>query len=297
VRKWWNRGLLLEEEMQPSAVGVGGGGGLEDNQEVLVKATDLTVRKGDDDITLLKNLTWTVRRGERWIVGGGNGAGKSTLSRLLALHPISAEVEAEGSSEKENDNTNLQLQILPHLDPDDPRTTIGWVSTESHMKIQQQQQQDDDERSESLGTTTRDFLLDQSRNASWDDAILPVLEWLGILNGKNSCLLDRPFHSLSQGEQKMILLAAAVAARPPLLVLDEPCQGLDLVHRTRLLRVVDTICRSTDMALVYITHHLDEERLLLPNSISHALHLRDRRGVYQGPIDGYVPEEHYCGDE
>ena len=281
VRKWWNRGLLEEK---PSAGLVSGG-----NQEVLVKARDLTVRKGDD-IILLKNLTWTVRRGERWIVGGGNGAGKSTLSRLLALHPMAAEAEAEGSSEKENNN--LQLQILPNRDPDDPRTTIGWVSTESHMQIQQQQQlQQQDRLSESLATT-REFLLDQSRNASWDDAILPVLEWLGI-----GCrFLDRPFHSLSQGEQKMVLLAAAVAARPPLLVLDEPCQGLDLVNRTRLLKVVDTICRSTDMALIYITHHLDEERMLLP-SISHALHLKDRSGVYRGPIEDYAPEEHHFDDD
>jgi ABC-type molybdenum transport system ATPase subunit/photorepair protein PhrA len=92
----------------------------------------------------------------------------------------------------------------------------------------------------------------------------------------------------------MVLIAAALAARPPLLILDEPCQGLDLVNRMRLLQVIEIICRSTDMALIYITHHLDEE--LVP-SVSHALHLQDRREVYKGPIEGYSPEEYFDDEE
>ena len=99
---------------------------------------------------------------------------------------------------------------------------------------------------------------------------------------------------LSQGEQKIFLIATALVARPPLLILDEPCQGLDLVKRKRLLQIVETICRSTDMTLIYITHHLDEE--LVP-SISHALHLKDRREVYKGLIKDYSAKEYYEDEE
>eukprot|EP00533_Pseudo-nitzschia_delicatissima_P005430 CAMPEP_0116105574 /NCGR_PEP_ID=MMETSP0327-20121206/15116_1 /TAXON_ID=44447 /ORGANISM="Pseudo-nitzschia delicatissima, Strain B596" /LENGTH=693 /DNA_ID=CAMNT_0003598011 /DNA_START=197 /DNA_END=2275 /DNA_ORIENTATION=+ len=266
IRKWWNLGV----EIPSSAI-------TQSDNEIVVNTGNLTVQKGD--AILLQNLTWTVRRGERWIIGGGNGAGKSTLSRLLAHSPVTGEKA----------NTNENLQILPNHDPNHPRTTIGWVSTESHMHYQQQLDQD----SEKI-ITTRDFIRDQSANAAWDDAILPVLEWLGIVEESSASLLDRPFHTLSQGEQKMVLIATALVGRPPLLILDEPCQGLDLVNRKRLLQVVDIICRSTDMALIYITHHLDEE--LVP-SISHALHLKDRREVYKGQIENYSPKDYSDEDE
>jgi len=259
IQQWWKLGL---EKHGCAMMGT--------NEDMVVNAKNLTVQKGD--ATLLKNLTWTVRQGERWIIGGGNGAGKSTLSRLLA----------QG---KNNEN----LEILPNHDPNHPQTTIGWVSTESHM----QQQNEPDQISENI-ILTRDFIKNQSNNASWDDDILPILEWLGIINESSYPLLDRPFYTLSQGEQKMILIATALVAKPPLLILDEPCQGLDLVNRKRLLQVVETICRHTDMALIYITHHLDEE--LMP-SITHALHLKDRREVYKGLIEKYSSEQYFDEDE
>ena len=265
LRNWWNLGLEKLSSRES-----------ESDQEILVEAKNLTVQKGD--ATLLKNLTWTVRKGERWVIGGGNGAGKSTLSRLLALGPATSE----------DSTVTKSLRIFPNRDYNDFRTNVGWVSTESHMKQQQQKTNEDSESN----VSTRDFIQNQSPNASWEDVIVPVLEWLGIV--RDGSELDQPFHALSQGEQKMVLIATALIARPPLLILDEPCQGLDLVNRTRLLQVVEAICRSTDMALIYITHHLDEE--LIP-SVSHALHLKDRREVFQGPIENYSAEEYYDDEE
>jgi ABC-type molybdenum transport system ATPase subunit/photorepair protein PhrA len=116
---------------------------------------------------------------------------------------------------------------------------------------------------------------------SWDVAET-VAGWLGVKG-----LLGKPFCELSQGQQKLALIAAALASRPPLLVLDEPCQGLDMIHRQRVLTLVERICQATDISLVYITHHLEE---LLP-SVTHALHLKERRDVYNGRIEEYRPEE------
>ncbi|KAL3937922.1 MAG: hypothetical protein SGARI_001945 [Bacillariaceae sp.] len=223
----------------------------EDN-DVVVKANKLSIRRGDT--TLLHSLDWTVHKGERWIVGGGNGAGKSSISRLLA-NPQHLQGD-EASS----------LQILPNLPGSS--SSVGWVSTESHLKQHQE-------------GSAKEILLQETY------VIAPVLSWLEIpTTDQAGSLLNTPFHGLSQGQQKMILLTAAIAKRPPLLVLDEPCQGLDLLNRQRLLQVVERICAATDMSLVYITHHLDEEQI---PSITHAMHVKDRKAVFQGGIADYDP--------
>jgi molybdate transport system ATP-binding protein len=213
----------------------------------LVQATNLSIHRGD--ATLLHNLDWTIEKGQRWLVGGGNGAGKSTLSRLLA---------------NPDDNINEDSLRLESYN-------VGWVSTESHMQTAKSHR------------LTGEVLAGTESSNSWEVA-KTVAGWLGV--GEED-ILAKPFSQLSQGQQKLVLISAALASRPPLLVLDEPCQGLDLVHRQRLLTVVERICQATDISLVYITHHFEE---LMP-SITHALHLNERRDVYNGPIEEYNPEE------
>ena len=109
-----------------------------------------------------------------------------------------------------------------------------------------------------------------------------VAEWLGI---NDPDILAKKFVHLSQGQQKLLLIASALTSRSPLVILDEPCQGLDLKQRQLVLMVVERICQSTDMTLIYITHHFEE---LLP-AVSHVLHLKDRRDVFNGKIEDYNP--------
>jgi molybdate transport system ATP-binding protein len=264
VRQWWSHG----ESSNSSLTCHGKAESTPDT--VLVQATDLSIQRGG--VTLLHNLDWTVRRGERWVVGGGNGAGKSTLSRLLA-------------NPEDVDNAS-SLQILPHADPNHSRSSaVGWVSTEVHLNRHQGPLN-------CSWMTTRVLLETEAAGASWDDVVVPVLSWLEIAETTTNldALLNQRFDHLSQGQQKLVLLAAAISKRPPLLVLDEPCQGLDLLSRQRLLQVVERICTATDMSLIYITHHLEEERI---PSITLALHLKDRKAVYQGAIDDYNPADYY----
>ncbi len=112
------------------------------------------------------------------------------------------------------------------------------------------------------------------------DIATTAARWLGLLEdgGRVDDFFHRPFSTLSQGEQKLLLLSSAVALRPSLLVLDEPCQGLDLWNRGRLLGLVEKICRVTDMSLLYVTHHEEE---LIP-SIGHRLCLEDGNVSYCG---------------
>ena len=152
---------------------------------------------------------------------------------------------------------------------------VGWVSTELHLSLSQSPQ------------SAREVLL------GVDDSIGPavptdvgdrVATWLQLDEHEQ---LSRPFAALSQGEQKLVLLASAIAKRPKLLILDEPMQGLDLSNRRRVLGLVERICRATDTSLIYVTHHFDE---LIP-SLTHALHLQEGRSIFNGTVSAYDPNE------
>ena len=177
-------------------------------------------------------------------------AGKSTLSRLLARK---SSVE----------DRSLMLSV--------DESQIGWVSTELHMQLAQS------------GISTRNVLAGyENPSASQIEFGEKVASWLNV----DPVLLSRPFSCLSQGEQKMVLIARAIAGRPKLLIVDEPMQGLDSHHRRRVLGLIELICRATDVSLVYITHHMEE---LLP-CVTHVLHLREGRDVFQGELADYEPE-------
>lgn len=174
-------------------------------------------------------------------------------------------------SEDEVDSGRLTIDTLaeeaPTHDEHGIRPGVGWVSTERHMKS-----------SKSRKTTNQILFSDGSTPTHVG---LDVARWMGI----DENVLERPFYKLSQGQQKAVLLASAIASRPSVLVLDEPCQGLDLLARRRLLGLVERICQATNLSLVYITHHLDE---LIP-SVTHVIHLADGQDVYQGSRKDYDP--------
>jgi ABC-type molybdenum transport system ATPase subunit/photorepair protein PhrA len=158
---------------------------------------------------------------------------------------------------------------------------IGWVSTERHLSL-------------ALLHTTNNTTSYTAREivAGMDLYVVPVAAatvsrvaaWFRLSNH----LLARPFGKLSQGEQKLVLLAGAVARRPDLLILDEPLQGLDVFNRRLVLGVMERLCRATDVTLIYVTHHFDE---LVP-SLTNVLHLKDGRSAFNDKISAYNPNEH-----
>ena len=78
----------------------------------------------------------------------------------------------------------------------------------------------------------------------------------------------------------MDLLARAMVKDPPLLILDEPCQGLDDNHRRAFTRLLDEVCAHTPVAMIYVTHYQDE----LPAAITHRLVLGQGRIVEKGAV-------------
>ena len=246
--------------------GAGGAAGT-----TLVEARGLRVSRGE--AVLLGRLDWRVRRGEHWLIAGGNGAGKSTLSKLLAtqddhrqgaegvLHVLGARIGAAvagGAAADMQPSSSARLQ---------QREEVGWVSTELHLSVARSGRR----ASEILAGAATPGASATSIDAA---AARDVARWLGL----NDALLGRPFSELSQGEQKLVLVGAALATRPALLVLDEPCQGLDLISRRRVLGLVQHVCNSSNVTLVYITHYYEE---VVP-CITHVMHLRGGRAAFTG---------------
>ena len=192
------------------------------------------------------------------------------------------------------------LSVIPSVISNNQLTRggVSWVSTELHLHATHHWE----------NRTVREILLKgasfmfyadqniESHMRHMDDSSIEYSNktvnmeittaascWLGLLDKQtidsiNDVFLARPFSTLSQGEQKLLLVASAIAQRPSLLILDEPCQGLDLWNRARLLGLMEKICNVTDMSLLYVTHHEDE---LIP-SIGHRLCLDDGRVTYCG---------------
>jgi len=263
IMDWWERGRKSNANAFSFSL-------------TMVETENLHVRRGDS--TLLTDLHWRVQSGQHWWIAGGNGVGKSTLSRLLAREEAGLQDGSTiqvGGSETHFNSDNQQLQQGDRL------PFVGWVSTESHMALVRSP------------LTTKEVLVKHS--PQHDETSLPdalsVLEWLDLPTSED--FLKKPFAQLSQGEQKLVLIASALASRPSLLVLDEPCQGLDQVNRKRVLELVELFCQATtttfdstahQCSLIYITHHPEE---VMP-CVNHVLHLaKGGRDVYQGTRQNY----------
>lgn len=173
------------------------------------------------------------------------------------------------------------------------RGGVGWVSTELHLHAAQNWMDFTVLKIMSVGAGTLfDFdrndnchvsIEDDLRHCCIDiDMCTTSLFWLGLIkensSTNNHSILSRKFNTFSQGEQKLLLIASCIAQRPSIIILDEPCQGLDIWNRARVLGLMNVICESTDMALVYITHHEEE----LMDGIDRVLRLEDGKIVYCG---------------
>jgi len=213
---------------------------------------------------ILSDLSWSVRRGERWHLAGSNGSGKSTLSRLL--------VQASIGNHPEVTRGKLDVSTV----------NIGWVSTELHIHAARNWMNISVSEILDIGPSALFFRekFDSGHSAKFDvNASVNVAIWLGLLEeGGEAAFLARRFSEFSQGEQKLLLIAAAISQGSQLIVLDEPCQGLDLINRGRVLSLVERLCGLTDRSLIYITHHEDE---LVP-SIRQRLVLEGGRATYCG---------------
>jgi len=241
---------LTAEDEAPAPSLPGPGRHTPDAPEVFVEMKG--VRVGFGDVTILDGLDWTVRRGENWAVVGPNGAGKTTLLNLITgdnLQGYANEISLFGVPKGSGETLW------------DIREKIGVVSTELQVRYRKGIQVRDVVASglfDSIGLFRRLSEGDRRLVEDWMDL-------LGILP-----MAGRPFDGLSYGERRMALIARAMVKSPLLLILDEPCQGLDRANRRRMLKLIDRIGSSTGTRIIYVSHYEEE----IPSCINRVLRLR-----------------------
>ncbi len=217
------------------------------------------------DKLLLREVTWRLRPGESWAVLGPNGAGKSTFLRLVRgeLWPL------PDSRTRRRYQVDGQVTTSPLLF----RERTGLVSSELYNQYQRHEWNLTSREVVASGLTGGHLLYSDPTPEQWQRAeeLLAKLE-LGHL-------AERGLLSLSLGQAKQVLIARALARRPELLLLDEPCEGLDAPSRRRLLAMLGRVAEGGTQ-LVYATHRGAE---LVPGT-SHALLLKQGAISLQGPM-------------
>ena len=201
--------------------------------------------------TILKDLDWTVRRGEHWSLSGQNGSGKSTLLSLVcADNPQSYACDIALFGHRRGSGESI-WDIKKH---------IGYVSPEMHRSYKQNipaLQIVASGLKDTIGLYARPTEAEKEQCRHW-------MEVFSIGH-----LAERKFMEMSSGEQRLVLLARAFVKNPDLLILDEPLHGLDNVNRKMVKDIVDNYCQDKSRTLIYVTHYQEE----LPRCIDHSLFL------------------------
>ena len=90
-----------------------------------------------------------------------------------------------------------------------------------------------------------------------DTEVVIADQWLALLGMSDRA--DQPFNKLSYGDQRLLLIARAMVKHPPLLILDEPCLGLDEMNRQLVLALIEKICAGTGTSVLYVNHHPEDK--------------------------------------
>lgn len=223
----------------------------------VVALSHVTIRYGQH--TILDDISWQVNEGECWAVTGRNGSGKSTLLSIICADNLQAYA---------HDVTLFGRKRGTGESIWDIKRNIGYVSPELHRAYQK-----DLPAIRVVASGLNDSV---GLYANPSDAQLSTCRhWMGVFRAAH--LAERPFLTLSSGEQRLVLLARAFVKDPPLLILDEPLHGLDLNNRAYVREVIEQYATQPHKTLLMVTHY-DEE---LPPCITHRLTLSGGCATYE----------------
>lgn len=208
----------------------------------IVKMVNINISYGDKQV--LKNINWEVNKGERWLLQGHNGSGKSTLLSLInGDHPQAYANELYLFDQRRGSGESIW----------DIKERIGLISPEFHWYF---------DASSTVWQSVASGLYDNfglklelpyTKAKQVDD----LIAFFGLSEIRNEKM-----DSLSLGKQRLVLLARTIIKNPELLILDEPCQGLDHSQTVYFNHLVDELC-SNGMTLIYVGHY----ESALPNTL------------------------------
>jgi len=218
-------------------------------QHTVLEVRELQVRRGKTMI--LNRVSWRVERGQHWVILGANGSGKTSLLSALTgyLTPSGGEITVLGRRYGESDWRELRKQI-------------GLVSSSVRQMMSGA------EPALQTIVSGKFAMIDYWGCVNPSDRA----EALRILK-QIECgyLAERPWAFLSQGERQRVVIGRALMAKPQLLILDEPCAGLDPVAREHFLQFLNRLGRRKKApTLALVTHHVEE---IMP-VFTHALVLK-----------------------
>ncbi len=217
--------------------------------ETAVAMTNVTIKYGEK--TILNNINWQVKAGEKWLLKGHNGAGKSTLISLINGDNAQAFADDIILFDRKKGSGESIWDI---------KKNIGYISPELQWHFD-------------TATTCR-----QAVGSGFFDTIglfrklSPQQEetihfWL--LQFELEAFANRLLRTLPVSKQKLVLLARAIVKNPPMLILDEPCQGLDEQQKEHFLQIIEAIC-TENRTLLYVSHYANE----VPDCIEKVIELK-----------------------
>jgi molybdate transport system ATP-binding protein len=215
--------------------------------EVLVSMKNVTIKY--EDTTVLDNVSWSMKSGENWAILGPNGCGKTTLLSLITGdNPQAYANEIYLFGQRRGSGESIW----------DIKRQTGMISSELQIRFGKPITAFEVVLSgffDSVGLY-RDYTPEQKETAE---------QWMEVLGIADKS--DRVFNQLSYGEQRMQLLARSMVKIPQILILDEPCQGLDRTNRQRILDAIEVVGHQSKTNIIYVTHYPHE----IPACMTHLL--------------------------
>ncbi|KGQ70732.1 molybdenum ABC transporter ATP-binding protein [Chelonobacter oris] len=212
---------------------------LPDGLNTVFDLQNINVRYGDKII--LNGLNWQVKPGENWWVKGPNGCGKSTLLALInGDHPqaFSNRVKIFG---KQRGSGETVWEI---------KQKIGFLSNQFHLDYRV--------NCNALAVIASGYFDSIGIYQTIPDSIrINALQWLERIKMRQ--FADKPFRSLSWGQQRLLLIVRAMVKHPPVLILDEPLMGLDGINRHLVLTFIGQLIDNSRTQLLFVSHHLEDQ--------------------------------------
>jgi molybdate transport system ATP-binding protein len=224
--------------------------------DTIIRMKHVKVQYGEH--LILDDVNWIVKPNEKWALLGHNGAGKSTLLSLITGdNPQAYSNELYLFDRKRGSGESIW----------DIKRKIGFVSPELHQYFKAGsncQQVVVSGFYDIIGSTRAGTPEQQEHAASWMD-ILGIADHMKL-----------PFTGVPESVQRLTLLARALVKEPPLLIFDEPCQGLDVQQKEHFKQVIDTLCNIMDLTLIFVTHYQEE----IPSAVTKVLKLEKGRSIH-----------------